>query len=323
MAHSRPSFLNFGPRTMRVGDIRLTHGAGLYRDPQRGNTYFVDTNTGSDSNDGISWDRAFLTMGAAFDVIGSGDRIYFVGNVQEHLTTPLATAQNVTIIGATTRPRHADTHPGGGELSGATWKSAGTNSPLITLRNSGWRFENILFAAHASNSAVTLERNAIETAAGEFDASHAEFIGCRFASGAYGLNDTGGCFNVVVQNCIFQALTSACILGVGNIGQGQTMWEIRDNHFGDFTNGVKIAGFQCRIQNNIFEDGGTPNTTFVLNTNNGGGANNFVIENWFQGTTANFNTPDVVGCATDVWYNHALDTQAAGVNGVYEVGQPA
>lgn len=321
MSHIVETYNNLGPRTVLAGDVRLTRAPDFYRDSVRGTTYFVDTNSGDDDRTGKSWRSAFLTMSKAFEVLDSGDRIYFVGNVTEHLTTPLARAQNVTIIGATTRPRHADTHPGGGELSGATWKDTGTATPLLTLRNSGWRFENILFAANASSYAVQLERNAIETAAGEFDASHAEFIGCRFASGG-GLNDTGGCFNVLVAGNIFAAVDPA-ILGVGNIGVGQSQWHIVNNHFNGFTNGVKIAGFGCVVKNNYFTDGGTPGTTYVLNMSNGGGGDNFVTENWFQGTTANFNTPDVVGNATDVWYNHALDTAAAGVSGVYEVGQPA
>lgn len=316
------SFIQGGNKTLRIGDIAITSGPGIYRDPIRYNTWFVDNNTGSDNNTGKSWGRAFATMAAAFAVLGSGDRIYFVGNVDEHLTSPLARAQNVTIIGATTRPRHADTHPGGGELSGATWKSAGTNSPLLTLRNAGWRFVNILFVAHASNAAVELQRNATETAAGEYDASHAEFVNCRFASGGYGIRDTGGCFNVGVYGCSFEGVTEA-ILGVGNIGVGQSQWVIEDNHFNGMTNGVKIAGFGCRIKGNTFTDGGTPNTTYVLNTNNGGGANNFVVDNYFQTATANFNTPDVVGAATDVWWNVSIDATSAGVGGNHEAGQPA
>ena len=315
------SYNNLGPRTALAGDIRLTRAPGLYRDAHRGDTYYVDTNSGNDNSNGKTWASAFLTMSQAFSVLDSGDRIFFVGNVTEHLTSPLARAQNVTITGATTRPRHADTHPGGGELSGATWKDTGTATPLLTLRNSGWRFENILFAANSSSYAVQLERNAVETAAGEFDASHAEFYNCRFASGG-GINDTGGCFNVVIKGNVFGAC-SPCILGVGNIGVGQLQWHIVDNHFNNFTNGVKIAAHECVVKGNFFTDGGTPNTTYVLNMSNGAGRDNFIVENWFQTATANFNTPDVVGNATDVWYNHCLDTQAAGVNGIYEVGSPA
>jgi hypothetical protein len=260
-------------------------------------------------------------MDKAFDTITAGDTIRFRGNVTEHLTTPLG-APNVTVIGDTTRPRHADTHPLNGELSGATWKSGGTNSPLCIVRTPGWRFVNILFAAHASNYALRLDRTAVEDATEE-DASHLEVLGCRFASGAGGISDTGGCFNVVVEGCIFEALTTACILGVGNIGVGQSQWIIRDNHFNGFTNGIKIAAFGCRIEGNTFTDGGTPTTTYVLNVSNGGGGNNFVVENFFQTATANFNDPDIVGNSTDVWWNVSIDAAAAGVSSGHEVGQPA
>lgn len=280
-------------------------------------TIYVDTNV-STTGDGSSWGRAYKTMAEAFAHVESGGTIAFVGNVSENLTTPLG-AQNVTVVGATTRPRHADTHPLNGEKSGATWKFS-TNNPLLTVRNSGWRLENILFVAHSSNYALRLERNALETS-GEFDASHLEVIGCRFASGAGGINDVGGCFNVLIAGNRFQGLTTACILGVGNIGQGQTQWHIVGNHFTGFTNGVKIAAFECVVENNKFTDGGTPNTTYVLNMTNGGGADNFIVNNYFQTSTANFNTPDVVGAATDVWNNVSIDGQASSVG--REIGQPA
>lgn len=317
------SFHKFGSRTLLAGDIRLTKAPALLRDTQRGQTYYVDTNTGNDSSNGKSWTSAFETMDKAFDTITAGDRIYFVGNVNEKLTTPLG-APNVTLIGATTRPRHADTHPLNGELSGATWKIGSLSSgPLLTVRTPGWRIENVLFAAHSANYAIKMDRNAVEDATEE-DASHLEVIGCRFASGAGGINDAGGCFNVLIQNNIFMALTTACIIGVGNIGQGQTHWKILDNHFSGFTNGVKIAAFESIVQNNFFTDGGTPNTTYVLNMSNGGGGDNFIVQNFFQTLTANFNTPDIVGNATDVWaLNVAIDSTSAGVGANTEWGQPA
>jgi hypothetical protein len=287
-------------------------------------TFYVDTNDGSDNNNGKSWQSAFATMQEAFDNATPGCVIAFRGNIREQLTTPTG-VPDVTIIGAGTRPRHADTHPLNGEVSGSTWKlpaSGGTNVPLLILRNPGWRLVNILFAAHASNYALRLERTADEDAT-EQDASHLEVIGCRFASGAGGISDTGGCFNVLIEDCHFMALTTACILGVGNIGVGQLAWKILNNHFNNFTNGVKIAAHECWIRGNTFTDGGTPNTTYVLNTNNGGGRDNFIVDNYFQTATANFNTPDVVGCATDVWWNKSIDSASAGVESGWEVGQPA
>lgn len=318
------AYMSFGKRTLLAGDLRLTRGADVYRDIGMGVTYFVDTNTGNDDNTGRSWQAAFLTMDAAFDVITAGDKICFVGNVNEKLTTPLG-APNVTLVGATTRPRHADTHPANGELSGATWKIGSlSDGALLTVRTPGWRIENILFAAHASNYAIKLDRTGTEDSTEE-DASHLEVINCRFASGAGGINDTDGCFNVLIKDNIFQALTTACITGIGNIGVGQLMWHIEGNHFNGFTNGVKICAHECVIKGNFFTDGGTPTSTVVLTTANGGaGANNFIVGNYFQTTTANFNSPDIVGNATDVWaVNASIDSTSAGVGGSYEWGQPA
>lgn len=302
------------------GELRRDLSASAL--PRRGKRYWVDTNTGADTNTGRTRDTALATMAEAFSRIASGDEIAFVGNIREQLTTPVGVA-DVTIIGAGNRPRHADTHPLNGERAASTWKlpaSGGTDAPLLTIACPGWRLVNILFAAHASNYALLLTRNAVEDAT-EIDASHLEVIGCRFASGEGGINDTGGCFNVSVRDCWFQGLTSFCILGVGNIGVGQLMWHLRDNHFNNFTNGVKIAAHECVIKGNYFTDGGTPNTTVVLNTNNGGGRDNFVVENYFQTLTANFNTPDVVGCATDVWHNASFDGESGFIG--REVGVPA
>lgn len=314
-----------GPRNR---EVQLYDESGRPVNQEFRKTWWVDTNVGRDAiNQGHSSSKPFLTMDKAFDEMTAGnvepgDRIKFRGNINEQLTTPTG-CPDITIEGAEGTPRHADTHPLNGQLSGSTWKIGSlSNNPLLIIRNPGWQFKNFLVAAHASNYAFRLERTGDEDAT-EQDASHAKFLGVRFASGGGGISDTGGCFNVEVAGCKFQALTTACILGVGNIGAGQLMWHILGNHFNNFTNGVKIAGHECVITENFFTDGGTPNTTFVLNTNNGAGRDNFVVRNYFQTLTANFNTPDIVGCATDVWLNHSIDAAAAGVSGVFEIGQPA
>jgi hypothetical protein len=299
----------------RNAEVQLfdEHGNQVNQDFRK--TWWVDTNVGVDSsNYGHTSARPFLTLAnvgtqVTAGNIEPGDRVKVRGNINE-LWTPPVGAVGITIEGEAGNPQHADTHPLNLEKYATTWKIGSLgNSPLLTLRYPGWTFKNILFAAHASNYAVKLERNAIEDAT-EQDASHARFINCRFASGAGGISDTGGTYNVKIYDCTFQALTTACILGVGNIGVGQLGWELIGNKFLNFTNGVKIAGHECIIEDNKFTDGGTPNTTFVLNTNNGGGRDNFVVKNYFQTADANYGTPDLVGCATDVWRNDLIDATA-------------
>jgi hypothetical protein len=244
-------------------------------------------------------------------------------DIREHVVIPNTLADG-TIIGSATRPRHGDTSPNAFGRDTSSWRATSNSTALCEVRAQGWRFVNLLLVGPSAEACFTLTRNAFDGLATEYDGSHASFLGCRFASGQDGINDTGGCVNVLVQGCIFQALTGFCVKGVGNIGVGQSNWVIRENQFADFTNGVKIAGFACRIEGNTFEDGGTPNTTVVLNTANGGGGRNFIVRNYFQTATANFNTPDVVGNATDVWaVNASIDSTSAGVGGNFEWGQPA
>lgn len=280
-------------------------------------TYYVDAIRGSNSNSGRTPYDPFLTMAKALTSVASGDVIKFWGKIKEQLTAPVQVF-DVTIVGIGNRPRHADASPVGGDVATNSWTapdSAAATTPLLKVMQQGWRFANILWYGPSDAESVRLYRDA-GSGDDERDASHAEFINCRFASGLGGIYDPGGCFNVKIKDCIFQSQTGFAVYGVGNIGAGQGQWEIRDNRFLQVTNGVKIAAFDALIRGNQFGVGGNPGTTCVLNTNNGGGGRNHVIDNSFQTATANFNTPDVVGCATDVWYNYSID-------GVLETGVPA
>jgi len=285
---------------------------------RRGTTYYVDAVNGVNTRLGKSWRKAFLTMARAFEVVESGDTIVFGGKIREQLVTPVGVF-DVAVVGTGNRPRHADPSPVGGDRSAATWTTPLTPvaaTPLVAVLQQGWKFENILFAGptdvHALNASIELRRTA--EGAAETDASHMSVVGCRFASGYKHINDTGGCYGVLLQGNRFVSAANFAVLGVGNIGVGQSAWEITHNRFDENVNGVLIAGFACDINYNSFSDGGTPNTTVVLNTNNGGGANNRVSYNNFQTTTGNFNTPDVVGTATDYWNpNYSFDTLETGV----------
>jgi hypothetical protein len=291
----------------------------------QGTVHYVDTNV-TTGGDGTSWGTAFKTMAAAFAALASGDTIVFRGKVLEQLETP-AQVFDVTVRGMGNRPRHADSTPDGGQEAACSWTepvAEEAGEPLVRVMQQGWRFENILFYSGDDNASIELYRDAGAGDA-ERDASHASIVGCRFASGYRAIHDTGGCYNVLVEDCTFVSMTDACILGAGNIGAGQGLWVIRNNRFTEFVNGVKIQALSCLITGNTFTDGETPTTTYVLSTLNGGtGTNNMVVENFFQTLSANFNSPDIVGNATDVWRNYSIDgsdlsAAAAGL----EVGTPA
>lgn len=267
----------------------------------KGKTYFVDTVSGSDSKDGLSWDNAFLTMAAALAVIESRETIYVVGKVREQLVAPLG-VYGVKIIGADTSPRH--------DLA-ASWMapaSGGVESKaLLEVKEQGWVFINILFQSFTTASAVKLSRR--ETTAIP-DASHAMFFGCRFV-GVSGIDDNGGNSFVTVRGCTFQSLTGTAILGSSVSADVPTQWLIEDNRFIDCANGIDEAFYHSTIRRNEFM--GTF-TKFIDLT--GGTAPNFVYDNIVNVAAADFDPAGGwTGVNGDLWRNYLLD-------GI-EVGLPA
>jgi hypothetical protein len=294
-----------------------------------GVTYYVDVNEGSNAAtiDGKSWETAFLTMAYAFTKLASGDTIIFRGKVKEQVTTPVQVF-DVTIIGAGNRPRHADDTPTGGETAANTWTipaSPTPTTPLVTVLQQGWRFINILFAGPTDDACIVLFRDAGAGNA-ERDASHAEILGCRFASGLDGIHIVE-VSNVLIEGCQFHDLTGHAVKGVAGSGIANPLrGRFLDNIVTGCANGFYVSCNQWVIRGNVFDDGGTPTTTVVLSTagSGAGAANSFVVGNILQVATANFNSPDVVGSAGDVWTgNMTPDAANAGASGIYEIGSPA
>lgn len=191
-----------------------------------GRHFFVDGNGGSDSNSGRRPDRPFLTMAQAFNSIDSGDVIMFRGNIREQLSTPVGVF-DVTVIGAGfMKPRHADAHTGDNGYASATWKSPASPAaatPLLIVRQQGWRFENFLFAAPTDEAAVRLLRDAGAGDA-ERDASHASFSGMRFDGGQDHINWHGGPSFIVIENhCLFRGATAISLKNTVGAGVGTNL----------------------------------------------------------------------------------------------------
>lgn len=297
----------------------------------RGKTWYVNATDGSDGDNGRTWTSAFGTMAKAFSVLASGDTIYFAGKVREQLTTPV-NVFDVSVIGAGNRPHHADSTPTGGQYATATWTtpaSGATTAPLVKVLQQGWRFENILFQGPTDHACINLFRDAGAGDA-ERDASHAVIRGCRFAGGQDGVYITEVA-DVLIEDNLFgsgsSGLTGFAIKGIAGAGQANPLFGIvRGNHFAGNANHFYVTCSNWKIYDNSFDDGGTPNTTVVCSTvgSGVGGGNNFVYRNYFQTTTANFNSPDVDGYSTDVWVqNYSFDATSAGVGSNFEAGKPA
>lgn len=301
------SFKDLSAQSLRIGGIQVA--------PYKpGNVWFVNPNSGNDGNGGKTWRGALATMAAAFARLHSGDTIYFVGNIREQLVAPTKVF-DVSIIGAGNRPRHADTHPAGSELAASTWRlplAGGTNSPLLTVRDAGWRVENFLMAGHASNACILLMRTSESPDAElEQNASHFEAHGIRFASGRDGVEQSGGMYNVGIFDCDFHDLTGYAIKHTAGAGIADPYrWQIKRNRVNGCANFMGVwNAHEFEVENNDI----TQITTLYLDFS-GGSGHNIVRGNAFDVAAADFDpTGKVAGAATDVWSNTLLDAIETGV----------
>lgn len=275
-------------QVLKAAEFRA-NGEAIYPGfPTIGINYFVDAKLGSDGHDGLSWDTPLLTMGEAFDRVVSGDTIYCVGKIKEQLTTP-AGVFDVSIIGAANRPRHADNHTesaaGARGSSASTWvspDSATASTPLLKIQQQGWRVVNMLFGAGpASTASVLLFRDG-GAGDSERDASHAHIIGCRFSAPVIGIQDSGGCAFVRIEDCHIHGATTAAVNNVTGAGIGTLLgWQLRANKFHDNAIGVDLSAAGAEISGNTF--GKFATTSLDLR----GGSDNMVWGNALYGTYSN------------------------------------
>lgn len=174
-----------------------------------GSVYFVDNNSGSDSNDGSSWDKAFKTLARAvtisnLDIARGSDRwarrnaIYYCADTE---TADLVAFPNkCDVIGCGSYD--ANDKPG---ITG--------NHVPVNAGNYGTRFINIWFKAPADASPiVTLASTS----------SGIQFIDCVFSATAtttIGIQATASPF-LKVRNCRFEGafVTSYITFGAGEAG---------------------------------------------------------------------------------------------------------
>ena len=293
-----------------------------------GNVYHVNSWNGSSSGvDGKTWTQPFKYVEQSFDVLASNDTIFVTGKVAEQLTAPLGVF-DVSIIGVSPGNPRQSTNNGAQAGYSAYWTYETDDTvALLTLREQGWRLQNICFQAPASTDTTAAAVLMVRAESATYpDPSHAIIQDCYFAGGGNAIIDSGGVGFVRLLNNTFYAQTGFSHQNISGAGiAAPLMWRIEGNRFLGMANGVRAAFSHAVITGNYFTDGGTPTSTVVLNTAaSGGGGNNFVVNNYFQTATANFNTPDIVGNATDFWRNYSIDGAdlSAGSIGL-ELGQPA
>jgi len=271
------------------------------------NEWYVDAQFGSLTADGRDPTSPLKTVAGALAKAHSGDVIYLIGNFTEE-AADLATVSNrlfdISIIGLSNRPRHADNARDAiGTVSGCSWRppaSPTAATPLLIIRGQGWLIENILFDCPVDAAAIKLERNALSGTA-EYDASHLTVRNCRFASGQSGIEDSGGHYNVLIEDCIFHDLTD----GIKTLDTAVAVplrWTVRNNQFSQNTHHIRVSAAYWNIRDNAFGKFTTTgiNLTFVAG-NDAAELANLIWNNLLSGTYSAAGGYIEGGGNTDEW----------------------
>jgi hypothetical protein len=272
-----------------------------------GNTYYVNTITGNDNYDGKSWAGAFKTMAAALALAGDNDFIVVIGDVREQLVAPLGVT-GVKVIGAAGGNNRHD--------AGVRWRQAAVagDKPLITIREQGWEFHNILFVPQDGHASIRAHRAEDATYP---DSSHFIVRRCKFigpvalgAAGAgYGIEDYGGNHHYIVEDCEFNELAKA--IACTNHGIAAPLRGIiRGNIFDGNTSDIEMNGSHMLIEKNLFRTKyavGHP-TTVNLALTADPATGNTVIDNTFADAAADVTIAKGYKPSTgDVWRNRVTD----------------
>lgn len=210
-----------------------------------GSTYFVDNNSGSDSNDGSSWERAFKTFAKAvtisnLDIARGSDRwarrntIYYAADTET--ATIVAFPNKCDVIGVGSYD--ANTKPG----------ISGNHAPVNT-GNYGTRFYNIWFKGVAAATPIV---DLVSSSSG------IQFIGCTFDGVAgtvtYAIRATASPFLKVIGCDIFGTFATGYIA----FGTGETAGTVIEGNWMHGTAGLGIStvtgttsSYQTLVKNNI------------------------------------------------------------------------
>lgn len=260
--------------------------------------FWVHGNVGNNGNAGDTANAPLRTMQAAFNKVGSGDVIHFNGNIAEQISTP-AGVFDVTIIGEGNQPRHADGHTTNNGYSSATWKTAGVSAtPLLTVRQQGWKIANVLFDGPSDAAAVQLFRDAGSGDA-EDDASHAHIVGCKFVAAQNHIEFKGGLSQCVIEGNLFFGSTDDSIVETVGAGVGTNNYHRIINN--EFHNNATHIDLDCNYATIKWNTFGKWSTKGILM---GGGSNNMVWGNYLSG---DYDAGYVAGTADEWAGNFSMD----------------
>ena len=229
---------------LKIGGVPVFGGAG--RDIS-GSTYFVDNNSGVDTQPGDSWATAFKTLAKAVtvsnaDIARGSDRwarrntIYFAADTETATLAAFPNKCDVIGVGsydANDKPgitgNHVPVNTGnyGTRFFNIWFRGAAVAGPIVTLAStsSGIQFIGCTFSAPASGTTNTI---GIQATASPF----LKVKGCRFEGPfttsyiTFGTGEAGG--TEIVENIMMDSADNGIVTGAGTTATWRGL--IKKNH---------------------------------------------------------------------------------------------
>lgn len=261
---------------------------------RKGTTRYVDSTTGNDDNDGLSWASAKLTIASAVSDAAAGDTIMLLGSFNEAVTCSTA---SVRFVGAGPTPKDCQwTAP---TVAASFCLKPSAN--YITVENI--YFKPVIYTTSGVPSALRLSGS-----------NWLLVKGCRFQgqTGSYTAIYSPVCDsdNVHIVDCEFFYMNTAtngiAILGAEAGGLSYSGWTIERCKFHSNLKHIDMNFRAGTIIDSVFlEYGVNPAgsiaqlTTMGIDLSGTGGGANVVTRNTLGGTYSA--TLYVVGASGDVW----------------------
>lgn len=242
-----------------------------------GTAYYVDIDSGADTNTGLTWARAFKTIQVAADAVDDFDTIYVMSTstITETVTTSSADI-GVRLIGVAI----GKTNP--------NWQSSGTGTNTLIINGPNTEVRNFLFTG-ATRTVPYIRVN--------FTANGTTIQNCYF----HGNNDSQSAIQFYgappqcrLYNNHITAFGGAMAADIAAVwGQYGSMsandYEICGNWFTNNTDHIDLASNNTLYQGNHFNtDGETDDAATIIDTYGSGADTGFntIVGNYFGDTSA-------------------------------------
>jgi len=272
-----------------------------------GATYYVAT-TGADTNGGLSWSDAKLTIQAALDLCtGRGLNTVFVGSggFAESLQTPLNTTTSPAPFGQLIAARPTS-------MGFGTYLTAATSSgTILTVRARGWRISGFELEIPTTGKGIDLDSLSTDCKAHYTQIDNCLIFGQGNATLGIDFNNQSNW--VLIEDCDFVTITNigatAQAIGSSNSTTGNANFPIiRRCRFVGNNKNIHLDGLRGfnsgLIEDCIFMNDSTTTASEYINLT--GGGYNVVRRNICPGTWSH--TGGWVDATGDIWAeNYAVN----------------